>query len=572
VPLLLVIGFVAGLIAGISPCILPVLPVVLVAPTAPAAPPPSGEAEDVAPPSVRRRRSVAIVAGLVVSFSAVTLLGSLVLSALGLPQDLLRDAGLVVLGLFGLGLAVPFVGHLIERPFARARGPRLSGRLPGFVLGLGLGAVFVPCAGPVLAAVSVVGATHHIGFTAVLLTLAFAVGAAVPLLAVALAGEELVARVRVLRNRGSAVRIAGGAVMMVMALVIGLNLTDGLQRDVPGYTSALQRSVEGTHFATTHLQALTGNGGGLASCTNDTGPLQQCGRAPAFTGITAWLHTSAGRPLNWSALRGKVVLVDFWTYSCINCQRTLPHVEAWYHRYKADGLVVVGVHTPEFAFEHVVSNVVDASRQLGVDYPVAVDDSYGTWDAYHNQYWPAEYLVDATGEVRHVHFAEGEYPQTESLIRSLLGSAHPGIVLPPATDVADLTPQSEINPETYLGYERLQYIVGANVVPDRPAAYTFPSDIAPGEFSLAGSWTVGAEKATAAPGARLELGFQADDIYLVLGGSGTVTVAVDGTTRQTIAVSGIPRLYTLLSGPKLQTGVLTLTFSGAVDAYDFTFG
>ena len=562
-PLLLVVGFVAGLIAGISPCILPVLPVVLVAPTLGNGGP---------TPSARRRRSVAVVSGLVVSFSAVTLLGSLVLSALGLPQDLLRNGGLVVLGLFGLGLLVPALGRLVERPFARLRTPRLSGRLPGFVLGLGLGAVFVPCAGPVLAAISVVGATHHVGVTATLLTIFFAAGAALPLLAVALAGEELVQRTRLLARRGPALRSAAGVVLMVVAIVIGLNLTDGLQRDVPGYTSALQRTVEGSHFASTHLQALTGDGGGLASCTDEAMTLEECGKAPAFRGINAWLNTPGGRGLDWAGLRGKVVLIDFWTYSCINCQRALPHVEAWYSRYRADGFVVVGVHTPEFAFEHVVSNVVAASHQLGVAYPVAVDDSYATWNAYHNSYWPAEYLVDATGEVRHVHFAEGEYPQTESLIRDLLVAAHPGIVLPPPTDVADLTPQNAINPETYLGYERLQYLGGANPVPDQPYAYSFPSSVVPGEYALSGTWTIGAEASTAGANAQLELGFQADDIYLVLGGTGTVGVSVDGKNRQTVTVNGIPRLYTLLSGPRLQTGVLTLTLSSGVQAYDFTFG
>ena len=215
---LLIVGVVAGVITGISPCIVPVLPVVLVAGA-------TGES-----PSSRRRRSVAVVAGLVASFSVLTLAGSALLSALGLPQDLLRDAGLVVLGLFGLGLLVPAVGEMFERPFRRLRGPEPRAGGSGFVLGLGLGAVFVPCAGPVLAAITVIGATHHVGIAGALLTVAFAAGAAIPLLAIALAGDTLIERTKALRDRAGALRTAGGVVLMAMALVIG----PGAGGQVPG--------------------------------------------------------------------------------------------------------------------------------------------------------------------------------------------------------------------------------------------------------------------------------------------------------------------------------------------------
>ena len=559
---LLAVGLVAGFVAGISPCIVPVLPVVLVA----GATGPGSRG--------RRWRPVAVVAGLVVSFSALTLGASALLSALHLPQDLLRDLGLVILGLFGVGLLVPVVGATLERPFARLRVPDLSGRRAGFVLGLGLGAVFVPCAGPVLAAITVIGASHHVSATAALLTLAFAVGAAVPLLVVALAGEQLARRTGALRRRSAGLRRAGGVVLVLMTLAIGLNLTDGLQRAVPGYTTALQHSVEGMAFATKQLQALTGRrGGSLGACGSSSSPsLEDCGRAPALRGITAWLNTAGDRPLSLAGLKGKVVLVDFWTYSCINCQRALPHLEAWYRRYGADGLVVIGVHTPEFAFEHVVSNVTSAARQLGVAYPVAVDDGYDTWNAYRNEYWPAEYLIDATGEVRHVHFAEGEYGRTESLIRQLLVAAQPSVALPPPTDLPDRTPSRPTNPETYLGYERLQYLLGATPVPNQAALYEFPSELPPGGYGLSGTWTIGSESAVAGDGARLELGFQADDIYLVLGGTGTVTVDVDGRRTQSVEVNGIPRLYTLLHSTSLETGTMTLGVSPGVAAYDFTFG
>jgi thiol-disulfide isomerase/thioredoxin len=195
------------------------------------------------------------------------------------------------------------------------------------------------------------------------------------------------------------------------------------------------------------------------------------GPAPEFTGISTWLNSP---PLTMAQLRGKVVLIDFWTYSCINCQRSLPHVEAWYRRYAHDGFVVVGVHTPEFAFEHVVSNVVAAARQLGVHYPIAIDNTYGTWDAYQNNYWPAEYLIDATGELRHVAFGEGDYSGTETLIRNLLAAAHPGLRLPGPTDVPDRTPNEPLTSETYLGYDRLTGLSGEPVVENAPFDYVLP--------------------------------------------------------------------------------------------------
>ena len=308
------------------------------------------------------------------------------------------------------------------------------------------------------------------------------------------------------------------------------------------------------------------------SCTTSA-TLQDCFAAPNFQGIAAWIDTPGGAPLTIRSLRGKVVLVDFWTYSCINCQRSLPHVEAWYQRYSADGLVVVGVHTPEFAFEHVVSNVRSAVQQFGITYPVAVDNDYDTWNAYDNEYWPADYLIDASGEVRYESFGEGQYGQTEAAIRQLLVAANPHLKLPSATDVPDLTPTELISPETYLGYSRLQYLAGTSAIQDdAPAKYAFPSSIEAGEYGLSGTWTIGSEESTAGANARLELDFQAKDVYLVLGGSGTLSLTLNGRSLGTVDVSGIPRLYTLVSGQSEQTGLLTLAASPGVQAYDFTFG
>jgi cytochrome c biogenesis protein CcdA/thiol-disulfide isomerase/thioredoxin len=562
---LIAVGFVAGIVVGISPCILPVLPMILVAgATAPAS----------ARPWWRpRARAVAVVVGLVVSFSFLVLAGSEVLSLLHLPEDLLRDAGIALLVLIGLGFLFAPLEELLERPFARIGWAHPSGRTSGLLLGLALGVLFVPCAGPVLAAITVVGATHRVGLTAVILTIAFAAGAAVPLLFVALAGSELAQRVTTLRQHARPVRQVGGVVLIAMALAIGLNSFVGLQRDIPSYTSALQSSVEGSSYVRQQLSELTGNEhASLSTCNANSTRLVNCGKAPAFKGITAWLNTAGGKPLTLAALRGKVVLVDFWTYSCINCERALPHVEAWYRTYARFGFVAVGVHTPEFSFEHVVSNVRAESAQLRVHYPVAIDNDYATWDAYDNEYWPADYLIDAEGNVRHVHFGEGDYTDTEHLIRQLLTDAHPHLTLPPPNHTPNRTPVGEISPETYVGYERVQYLLpSTNVIPNAPEHYQFPVSLALGGFGLSGTWTDRSQEATAGADARLELRFLARDVYLVLGGAGSLEVSVDGSNR-TVVVSGVPRLYTLFQARVLTSATLTLDASPGLEVYDFTFG
>jgi cytochrome c biogenesis protein CcdA/thiol-disulfide isomerase/thioredoxin len=573
---LVLIGVVAGILAAISPCILPVLPVVLVAGSGSSMSAPSSAADGPpgAPPQPGQAREglarpLAVVIGLVLSFSLVVLAGSEILSLLHLPQDALRDAGIALLALVGLGYLIPRVGDWLERPFARlgARAPR--GRVGGLVLGLALGVVYVPCAGPILAALTVVGATHKVGFSAVVLTAAFAVGTAGPLLVLAVAGGQLSRRTGAIRRRAPQWRRVGGAVLVVMAVAIGLNVFAGLQRDLPGYASALQGSAK----VRSQLNGLTGDKHtSLASCTPDVESLVSCGKAPNFAGITAWLNTPGGRPLSLAGLRGKVVLVDFWTYSCVNCQRTLPHVEAWYRAYAKDGFVVVGVHTPEFPFEHVVSNVRSQSAALGVRYPVAIDDSYATWNAYDNEYWPADYLIDARRSIRSVHFGEGGYATTESLIRQLLTAAHPSQPLPARTDVPDTTPVGNMSPETYVGYQRLQYLTPDNVVKNAEATYHFPASLQLGALGLSGRWTEHAEEATAGGGAELELGFLAHDVYLVLGGTGPVSVSVGGKQTQTIDVHGVPRLYTLFHSAGETSGKLLLHVAPGVQVYDFTFG
>jgi cytochrome c biogenesis protein CcdA/thiol-disulfide isomerase/thioredoxin len=573
---LCLIGLLAGVIAGISPCILPILPIVFVGWTIPVD-------DDPAAFRHRRRRDVAVVAGLVVGFSLTILVSVTVLSALGLPQDLFRWLALIVLTVFGIGLIIPAVGHLMERPFARLtrRPPKSS--TPGFLLGLGLGGVFAPCAGPVLTAVTTLGTANRLSFDTVILTIFFAIGAAIPLLAIALAGDELLARNRSLGQKARKWRPAGGVLLILMVFAIQFSWLDGLQRFVPDYTTALQSSVEGNGYATSHLNALTHHSttgtttpsdvddGQPSNCMAGNATLEKCGVAPNFAQITAWLNTPGDAPLTMSSLRGKVVLIDFWTYSCINCQRTLPHVEAWYARYHAYGLDVIGVQSPEFGFEHVVSNVRSAASALGVTYPIAVDNQLGTWFAYNNEYWPAEYLVDANGVIRHEDFGEGDYRLTEKLIRQLLVAANPSVTLPPPTDVANKTPTSDQSPETYLGINESQYNSGVGYVDDVTAYYqpnASPQDFT---YALGGSWDAKNEDIVSSNGATLALNYLAQDVYLVMGGSGTVTVTVDHHSH-VVTVSGYPRLYTLISSSHSQQTIVHLSFSPGVAAYDFTFG
>jgi cytochrome c biogenesis protein CcdA len=313
---LLGIGFVAGVITAVSPCVLPVLPILL-----------AGGA------SGSGRRPLAIIAGLVASFTLFTLAASSILSALGLPQDFLRNVAIALLFVLAATLLVPRLALLLERPFAfltRRRSGDLGG---GLVLGASLGLVFVPCAGPVLATVTVVSAQHQIGLETVLLTLAYALGAAVPMLLVAFGGQRVARR---LRAQGENVRRAMGVLLAGAAVAIVFNVEQSIQTALGGYSTTLQRHIEGTSYAKKKLASLRGGGNAFADAAKAKGSkLPDLGKAPEFAGISSWLNTPGNRPLTLASLRGKVVLVDFWTYSCINCIRTLPHLRAWYAAYQA---------------------------------------------------------------------------------------------------------------------------------------------------------------------------------------------------------------------------------------------
>lgn len=571
---LIIIGLLGGLITGISPCILPVLPVVFLTGGAQSARYEGADAA--AAPAASRWRPFLVIAGLVTSFTVVTLVGTLVLGLLNLPQDIIRWFGIGVLVLIGVGLIVPRVEQLLERPFQRlARRTEVQNRGSGFGVGLALGTVFVPCAGPVLAAIIVAGSTGRIGGDTILLTASFAIGVAIPLLVFALAGRGLVERIRAFRTHERGLRIAAGVAMLALAVGLVFNVPQLLQRLVPDYTQTLQENLTDNPDAQKALGMggiVTAENKDLDKCTSGADVLQSCGAAPSIRGISSWLNTPDGAPVDLADERGKVVLIDFWAYSCINCQRSLPHVVAWDRAYRDLGLEVIGIHSPEYAFEKDAANVAAGAKQFGITYPVALDNSLSTWTNYRNRYWPAHYLIDAKGVVRHISFGEGGYVTTEKLIRELLQQADPGVTLPAPTEVADDTPDvGSTTAETFLGSSKVVNFGGDEPYRAGTAAFALPDEQQADTFALDGRWRVGTQFATpqGADGA-IRLRFHAREVRMVLAGEGTVHVT--GAVTADIPVSGTPRSYEIASGLDGGEGELAVSVGEGVEVYSFTYG
>ncbi len=578
---LVLVGVVGGLITGISPCVLPVLPVIFFSgarrvvddtPHTDAAGAVALETKRAVSDTSRPYR---VIGGLVLSFSAVTLLGSAALSLLHLPQDAIRWAALVALTAIGVGLIFPAFERLLERPFARIPQKQLATRANGFGLGLALGVLYVPCAGPVLAAIVVAGATARIGVGTVVLTGAFAVGATVPLLSFALAGQRVADRVSAFRRRQRAIRVTTGIVTILLAVALVFDLPAVLQRAIPDYTGALQSKVGDDE----HLRQQLDLGGlvnqqnaQLSHCSNGGAQLEDCGPAPDIKGITAWLNTPGNTPIDLRSLRGKVVLIDFWAYSCINCQRAVPHVVGWYNAYRDKGFQVIGVHTPEYAFEKVPSNVAEGAADLGIKYPIALDNAYSTWTNYRNRYWPAEYLVDANGTVRHIMFGEGDYNVTEQLIRALLTDADSAAGLPRPVDAPDTTPQHDLTRETYFGVGKMVNYRGIGSYDQGSATFGYPPTLPPDSFALSGPWSLDYQGATAdSDQSSIRLDYHAADVYVVVGGTGTVTVTRNGKST-TLPISGPPTSHQMVAGEQVTPGTLEVRLSKGLQVYSFTYG
>jgi cytochrome c biogenesis protein CcdA/thiol-disulfide isomerase/thioredoxin len=595
--MLVLLGFavLAGAGTALSPCVLPVLPALLSA---------GGVGG--------RRRPLGIVLGLSITFT-VTIVGvAKVVDGVGLGSDPLRIVAIVVLLVFGAALLLPDVADRIEAPLSRlARfGPRTRGDgfRSGLLVGGALGFVYTPCASPILAAVISVSAAS--GKT-VVIALAYALGSAVVLLALTLGGRRLFDRVRK-AGRGPLLQRALGTIMIVTAVAIITNLDVNFDQFVAQHIPDvnLTASLECSETVTKHLHEISGHQPRFAPANGSSacgGPgasvkaapadasqatllaaahrLQKLGPAPEFIETQDWFNTPRQQPLSLASLHGRVVLVDFWTYTCINCIRTLPYLKAWDATYRHDGLTIVGVETPEFAFEHDASNVSNAIKQFGLKYPVVQDNKMGTWNAYGNEYWPADYLIDAKGQVRYAAFGEGDYDKTETAIRALLaekGSQIGGRSRP--TDV--VVPSQQATPETYLGTAR-----GDGWI-DEPRNGTHDYGVAPtrslslNEFAFSGTWQIASQPATAISGAGIDVEFQAKNVYLVLSSAGEkprpVQVLLDGrpiSAREAgadvhggvVTVRG-QRLYTLVSLPRDERHRLSLRFAPGVSGYAFTFG
>lgn len=555
---LALIGFVGGLITGVSPCILPVLPVIFL----------SGAHSERT--RHQKLRPYLVVFGLVVSFSLVTLAGSALLSLLRLPQDSLRWLALMALVAIGLGLIFPKIEELLEKPFTKLPQKQIATRSSGFGLGITLGVLYVPCAGPALAAIVIAGATGSIGPETLVLTFAFAVGAAIPLLVFALAGQRITQRMSAFRTRQRRIRVAAGLVTIALAVALVFNLPAVLQRSIPDYTTALQDRVSGEQLDLGGL--INDQNAQLSNCTNGADELEDCGPAPDITGITSWFNTPDNTSVDLRALRGKVVLVDFWAYSCINCQRAAPHLVDWYKSYGDKGFEIIGVHTPEYAFEKVESNVMHGADDLGITYPVALDNSYSTWTNYRNRYWPAKYLIDATGTVRHIKLGEGDYSTTENLIRELLRQANPSVDLPEVSEKKDTTPQSGLTPETYLSVGKVVNYGGLGTYDQGSAEFAVPPDLPRDTFALAGPWALDYQGATAVGSdSGISLNFHAEDVYIVVGGTGSFTVTRDGR-RVTTDISGPPTAYRIVDEPAVATGHLDVRVDEGLQVFSFTYG
>lgn len=572
--ILLLFAFLAGIVTILSPCILPILPIVL-----------SGSV------SGDKKRPFGIIVGFILSFTIFTLFLATIVRLTDIPSNTLRIIAGVVLLAFGLSLLLPRVQELMEKLFSKLSvlGPKTNphaGFWGGFVIGLTIGIVWTPCVGPILASVIALAATSQVSTATFLITLSYSIGTAIPMFLIMYGGRNLLNKAPWLLKNTSTIQKAFGVLMILFSLAIFTNI----DQQIEGYLAATPygadlTQIENNSAVINQLNALKGQQG--SNATIDTSSLFNTSYpAPDFVGITKWLNTD--KPLSIKDLKGKVVLVDFWTYTCINCIRTLPHVTSWYDKYNKDGFVVIGVHTPEFEFEHETANVENAIKQYNIHYPVAQDNNYTTWNNFNNQYWPAEYLIDAQGNVRRTEFGEGEYDQMEMAIQTLLKQTGKKVTNKLDT-MPDTTPQNQISPETYLGSNRMQYYYPSSTLGNGTNTYTLSNSIPQNTYSLGGEWTINGEYATTGKNATLTYNFTAENVYLVLQPStsnkiSTVKVLLDNKPVNTTnagadvknGILTIPtdRLYHLIDlHGKTETHLLKLEFqTPGIQTFAFTFG
>ncbi len=538
--LLLVFSFLGGIFTALSPCIVPVLPAILAA----------GVAEG-------RLRPLGTILGLISSFSFFTLALTWLVHTTGLSPNILRSVAIVLIFFFGLVMTFPKLSNWFAKvtaPIANL-GQKIPGskQRPGFwggiFFGLALGLLWTPCAGPILGAITTLVATQSINAAAVLMTLSYSIGAGIPMFLFAYGSAKLIQTSRFLSRYSERIRQFFGVLMLLFALLLTFN-----------WTMLLNEKL--SHFFPELLSEKNLPIGKQLKAIEGQEILSESGKAPELTGIVGWINSP---PLTLSQLKGKVVLIDFWTYSCINCLRTLPYLKNWYYDYKSYGFVIIGVHTPEFEFEKDYNNVKQAAERLGIKYPIALDNHYATWNAYHNHYWPAHFLIDQEGIIRMVHFGEGAYVETENGIRALLG-------LNPLEMQEPKQTTRLISPETYLGLSRgrsYQMSVTANQTVD----YQYTAPLRNDLIGLRGPWRAEEEYILAeGDNSYLDCNFLATRVHLVLAGSSLapLEVILDGEFHGKIEIDG-DRKYDIVT-TSYKRHLLSIKVPPGIKAYAFTFG
>jgi cytochrome c biogenesis protein CcdA/thiol-disulfide isomerase/thioredoxin len=602
--LLIVLAYLGGALTILSPCILPVLPFVF------------SRADQ---PFVRS--GLPLLAGMAITFAVVATLAAVGGGWVTQANQYGRWLAVALLGIFGLTLLLPSFAERLMRPlvsagnrlseFAQADGQQVRAS-SSFLLGIATGLLWAPCAGPILGLVLTGAALRGASVGTTLLLVAYAAGAATSLAVALLIGGRVFAAMKRSLGAGEWIRRGIGAAMLLGVVAISLGLdtgvlarvstvaTGGIEQKLVDRLSGGSVSAKPVNNDTiTPAQTTTATDAAAApammrAAASVETPLPVEGELPPLSGAIQWLNSP---PLTAQDLRGKVVLVDFWTYSCINCLRSLPYVKAWAQKYRDQGLVVIGVHAPEFAFERNVDNVKRATHDLGIDYPVAIDNNYAIWRAFGNQYWPAHYFVDAKGQIRFHHFGEGDYAHSEQVIQQLLAEAGHANAAAMVSDTAAKGVQMAadnidmLSPETYVGYERAENFAGrGGESHDRVRAYAAPAQLELNNWGIAGAWKVGAEQATlAASTGTIVYRFHARDLHLVLGPGKDnkpvrFRVSIDGAAPGDAHGTDVKadgtgtvteqRLYQLVR----QTGdvkdrTFTIEFlDPGVEAYAFTFG
>lgn len=575
--LLLAFAFVSGLVTILAPCIWPLLPIVL--------------SSSIIGNSKSHKRPLGVTLGIMVSFAFFTLSFAFLVKAFHLDANLLRIFAVIVIAFFGLAMIIPavlvkfeiFVTKLTNL-FGIKNQNKNNDFISGFITGISLGIVWSPCAGPILATIATLAATGQVNLSVILVTISYVIGVGIPLFLFAYAGQQFIVKARGVSKYTGRIQKLFGVIMILTAVSIYMHYDTYLEAKLlnafPAFSQNLNK-FEGSNNVTTELNNLKGNNNQEVLDNNNL--FNTNTSAPDFIGITKWLNTNKSLSIN--DLKGKVVLVDFWTYTCINCIRTLPHVTSWYEKYKQQGFVVVGIHTPEFQFEHETGNVLNAIKMYNIHYPVAQDNDFATWNNYNNQYWPAEYLIDAKGNIRRINFGEGEYDKTESAIQVLL-KENGTKVNQKLTEMPDETPKDQLSPESYLGSKRMLYLSGVGAVGNGKKNFNLDNNLQINTFSFGGNWDIEEEFAVSGSNAVLDYSFLANKVYLVLSPNNKgdkIKVLLDGKiisdsfagkdVKNGYIILDEQRLYEIVNTKgKLSNHLLHLDFTDGTKAYAFTFG